>query len=195
MTSPDVPARRPGRPRDAAVEGHVFEATLALLVEHGYASLSVERIAERAGVSKATIYRRWPTKDALVLAAMQESVGRRVDDSGHGLEGLRVVFLSLVEVIGSGFGPIIVQLSAAVSCDENLRGTLHAHAEEMRSPTRRMIVEAQDAGDIDPTLDPDLVAEMMAGTVFYRLLIGLPPLSRREAEIVFDRVMRGCRPG
>jgi AcrR family transcriptional regulator len=66
--------RKPGRPRDARVDAAVAEATRAVLAEHGFGGATVEAIAARAGVGKATIYRRWPSREALLLGVMSAEV-------------------------------------------------------------------------------------------------------------------------
>ncbi|MEW6475324.1 MAG: TetR/AcrR family transcriptional regulator [Actinomycetota bacterium] len=63
-------ARTPGRPRSAQAEQAILDAALAAFIEHGYEGMSVEAVAERAGVGKTTIYRRWPSKQELVVAAL-----------------------------------------------------------------------------------------------------------------------------
>src|SRR4051794_23872567 len=66
----DASGRRPGRPRDARHDEAILEATMALLSEAGYARLTIDGVAARAGVGRPTIYRRWPSKPALVVAAL-----------------------------------------------------------------------------------------------------------------------------
>ena len=65
----ETPARRPGRPSDPAIDAQLLQATQDLLIEQGYERLTMDAVAQRCGASKATIYRRWPSKTALVVAA------------------------------------------------------------------------------------------------------------------------------
>ncbi len=71
MTKPSEPDRRPGRPLDASVEDAILRATLRLLGEAGYEGLRIEEVARRAGAGKTSIYRRWATRDELILAAVR----------------------------------------------------------------------------------------------------------------------------
>src|SRR5690606_26037649 len=71
-----MPRPSPGRPPDAALDAAILQATLALLAETGYERLSVEAVARRAGTAKTSVYRRWPTKEALVLAALRAYLDR-----------------------------------------------------------------------------------------------------------------------
>src|SRR5215831_11164328 len=67
---PSGPAARPGRPRSPAADEAILDATVDLLAEQGFLGLSIEAVAARAGVAKTTIYRRWPTKDDLLMDAI-----------------------------------------------------------------------------------------------------------------------------
>ena len=88
--------RRPGRPRDARADRAILEATLELAAEFGPLGLSMDAVAERAGVSKATIYRRWSSKEALLLDAWRELAGAiPVPDSGVLRDDLRVLYAGL----------------------------------------------------------------------------------------------------
>ena len=85
---PDVPeaaaSRRPGRPRDARADRAILEAALELAAADGLAGFSVDAVAQRAGVSKATIYRRWSTKEQMVMDAIHE-LAVPGEDARHGL--------------------------------------------------------------------------------------------------------------
>ena len=75
--------RRGGRPRDPAIDAAVLDATLAVLDEVGYGRLTLEEVARRAGTTKPAIYRRWPTRQRLVLAALESaSACARAPDTG-----------------------------------------------------------------------------------------------------------------
>jgi AcrR family transcriptional regulator len=83
MEAQPATSRRPGRPRDARADDAILEATLDTLIEVGYEGLIVERVAERAGVAKATVYRRWPSKQELVIAALDSlHATLQIPDSG-----------------------------------------------------------------------------------------------------------------
>ena len=71
----DVLITRPGRPRDPSRDEAIFAATLALFAEHGYAGVSIEGVAARAGVGKATIYRRYASKAQLVVESVHVCAG------------------------------------------------------------------------------------------------------------------------
>src|SRR5260370_10613411 len=69
---PEQGIRKPGRPRSAQAHKAIIDATLELLAEEGFQGLSIEEVAARAGVGKTTIYRRWPSKDELVMEAIRQ---------------------------------------------------------------------------------------------------------------------------
>ena len=93
---------RPGRPRDPDVDRRVAQAAVAQFGEAGWQGFSVEAVARRAGVGKASIYLRWPTKSELLLDALKSSLGR-------------------IEDIARDFGPEVARLVAAVS-EQKLEG-------------------------------------------------------------------------
>jgi Bacterial regulatory proteins, tetR family len=86
------PSARPGRPRSEQAERAIIEATLDLLAEVGIAALSVEQVAARAGVGKATIYRRWPNKEALIIDAAASLKSPLPDVPGRSIsEDLKII--------------------------------------------------------------------------------------------------------
>ena len=78
-------SRGPGRPRDARHDQAILAATLEILQEQGYGGLTIEGVAARAGVGRPTIYRRWPSKPALVVAALVQSDRLALPVARHGL--------------------------------------------------------------------------------------------------------------
>src|SRR5215510_9682095 len=83
-----APGASAGRPRSEEAHRAILEATLALLIEVGYSGLTVEGVAQRAGVGKATIYRRWPSKLPLVIEAFRQLPGLEEADTGDLASGV-----------------------------------------------------------------------------------------------------------
>ena len=111
-TTPSGPRR--GRPRDARCDQAILEATLEMLVEGGAANLSIDGVAQRAGVGKATIYRRWSSKEALVLEALGSDTSTLdVPDTGSLRTDMEAYFDVLIARFGTSKGsdilPIAVQ--------------------------------------------------------------------------------------
>jgi AcrR family transcriptional regulator len=170
--------RPPGRPRSAAAERAILEAALRLLVEEGYQGMSVEGVAARAGVGKATIYRRWPSKEQLVATALGRlNAEVQTPDSGDGRRDL----LLLVDefrnnALSAVLAPALVQvLSAAIDVPE-FRDIFFANVITPRRQAFRTVLErARGRGELRPELSDselDLAADMVAGTMVFRLAFG-----------------------
>ena len=203
IASPTVVAptspRAPGRPRSAEAEQSILQATLELLAEQGITRLSVEGVAARAGVGKATIYRRYPAKADLVLAALT-----LLSDEVRPVTGNRVRedLITLVDAVrkrasSTLAGQILPRLLADAPdnpeiMDRYRERTLRPRRELMLGVLRRGI----DEGLIRPDLDPEDLCDMLVGPVFNRILkCGADGVGGREyATLVVDTVLRGCRP-
>jgi AcrR family transcriptional regulator len=165
----EAPARPRGRPRSADREPLILEATNQLLDEVGYDHLRVQDVADRARVGLATIYRRWPTKQALVIAAMRRAkadvMRPETDDPRADLE----VFLR--EMANAIFGPkscFVVGFVTALRNDPELgRVFRESLLTEMRDQLRRPI--ARVVGDDDPDLD--LRVDLAPAFLIFRTLI------------------------
>src|SRR5690242_16002774 len=96
QTGPAAETRRPGRPRSEQAEQAIIEATLDLFAEQGFEGVCVEAVAARAGVGKATIYRRWPNKEELLLAAFGSLKSPFPEPAG---ESVRDDLLAMVKVM------------------------------------------------------------------------------------------------
>jgi AcrR family transcriptional regulator len=172
---PAGPAR--GRPRDPGVDRAILAATFAQLVEVGYGGLSIEAVAAAAGVGKTTIYRRFPSKRDLVVAALATETPFDLPpldvDSRTALDLLaRQAIAMLIES-----GAIRILGSLMVE-DQREPGLLEAFRQRILGP-RRGRVEAMlragvERGEIRPDIDPLVVTEMLAGAVFgHHAILGL----------------------
>jgi AcrR family transcriptional regulator len=185
--------RRPGG-RSARVRAAVIAATLEELAESGYSGLSLESAARRAGVHKTTLYRRWRTKEALVLEAMLEQAAETVPvpDTGT-LRG---------DLLGLAQGSAAIQTSpAGEAVVRAVAGEGPANAEIFEA-NRRFWVErleldgailerARDRGELAADVDPEEVIEAVLGPLYFRLLVTGEPLDREFIERTVDLVVRG----
>lgn len=165
--------KRPGG-RSARVRAAVLNATLEELVAVGYGMLTIEGVAERAGVHKTTIYRRWGDRESLVLEAMLERGSREVPipDSGS----LRQDLLEYGQaVMASSTEPdveAVVRTVAAFGDEESSVAEASRTFWETRfTMASRMVERAVERGEIPPTSDAALVAEMMIAPIYFRMLI------------------------
>ena len=196
-------SRRPGRPRSARADRAILKAAIELLVETGYGGMSVEAVAARAQVGKATIYRRWQSKKALVADALRGlSDDVRMPDTGNTREDLISLLLDFRRVTSASYiGPMTGRIiSAAISNPEFMT----IYWENAILPRRRAVTEiltrGQKRGELRQDLDLDLVLDMLPGTAVYRILIsrhGLEPGTAQSvnAEDLVNTIWAGIAAG
>lgn len=163
----------PGRPRDPAAEGAIIAATLELLAESGYEGVRVAQVASRAGVSKATMYRRWPSKTQLVVAALRTTPPLQPVDTGRlsdDLEALLFQFLGIVE--STPLAGVLAALAAERRRDPALARVLDPFVRERTRPLVESMQRAVARGEIPPTVDLDLAASLTGGPILTRVLFG-----------------------
>ncbi len=178
--------QRPGG-RAARVRTDVLHAVSELLMEVGYDGLNVEDVADRAGVHKTTVYRRWPTKPELVFDAVgvQSQADVPIPDTGTLHGDLRAFARSIAANIGTEGGArrsrsLIV---AALTSDQLATGMGAFWAERFAKAS--VIVErAIERGDLSPGTDPNLVIETLIGPLWVRLLLTGEPITDRLADDV-----------
>ena len=192
-----VEAKR-GRPRDQSVDGTVMEAVLDLVGEEGLASLSMEAIAVRAGVSKATIYRRWSSKEDLVIDAVASLVGSiqlPVDgDIRTTLIELLQRFRSFMSHMAAGaiFPWLVSEVAAGTDVGRH-------YAEAVILPRRQalagVIQAAIDRGELRADLDVNLAVQMVMGpTLMQKLMGSFLESGEHWEENLVDALLRGWAP-
>jgi AcrR family transcriptional regulator len=194
----EPPRRTPGRPRSEESHRAIIHATLELLVEAGYRSLTMEAVRTRAGVGKATIYRRWASKEELVRDAIV-SMHDEFDapDTGslrgdyHGMA--RVVMASAQKAGAATFVP---RLLGDAANDPELHAIFYDHlVAPRRRHTRTILERAVARGEIRADLDLELVIDLLAGPVVYRLLISGGDFSQLFGiDELLDTLLNGLAP-
>jgi AcrR family transcriptional regulator len=166
---------RVGRPRDAAVSSAIAGAVISLLREVGLSGLTMDAVASRAGVSKASIYRRWASKEELLVDVIANLASENpVPDTGHLRDDL-VELLHRMEAFLSDIeaGQIFPRMAAEVHAASELG---RRYAEQVILPRRAMLAEmlseAQARGDLRHDLDIDVAVDMLTGPVVLRMLLG-----------------------
>lgn len=187
------PGRRPGRPRDPHLDEAILAATVELLCEQGFAGTTVEAVAERAGVGKATIYRRWANREELLLAAGGAMGSCPPDpDSGDVRHDLVTLLGGLVTVMGTtpvgGLLPATVDEAAR---NPELRARLDEFIDARRAPVRHALERAAERGELRADVDIELVLDLLAGPVFTRVLVTGRPLGDHLAAAIVDAVLAG----
>jgi len=164
--------RQKGRPRSQSAKQAVLDAAALRLCEVGFAGLSVGSIAERAGVSKATIYRWWPNKGALVVEAVGALARGAVPEPDTGsLDGdVRAALDDLLAFMASPLGGVVEALAAASQRNPELLQALEdrflAGRREMVS---KVLARAEERGELREGVDKDLVADVAVSLLFYRV--------------------------
>ena len=172
-TTGAAPARRPGRPRDAGVDAAILAATLELGGEIGISAMSMDELARRAGVSKATIYRRWASKEELVLDALASS-SRPFDDVDTGsLRGDLEAYLGeLADRMTEGrTSDILPHLVGAAAHDEAVRDALDDFIQHRRKPLRSIVTRGVERGELGADTDVEVVLDAVLGAFVYRRLL------------------------
>ncbi len=186
-----------GRPRDERADRAILSATLELMAENGARDLRMDDVAGRAGVGKATIYRRYRSKDELITAAVAGLVSEiRVPDTGRTRADLLALMRSAVDVYrGSVEAAVMPSLVEAMSRDAELaRLVREGFLARRRAALRTVLERGIERGDLRGDLDVDLALDVLGGPLFYRLLITGGPIDERLAEGVADLIMRGFAP-
>jgi len=194
----ESPRRAPGRPRSQASHEAIIRATLELLLEVGYGPLTMEAVRTRAGVGKATIYRRWSSKEELVRDAivfLHEEFD--VPDTGS----LRGDYHAIAQMVRdsaarAGASRLAPRLLGEAVNDPELHAIFY---ENLVRPRRRalggLIQRAVDRGEIRGDVDIDLLVDMFAGPAVYRLLITAGDLSKMfDVDEQLDVLLNGLRP-
>jgi AcrR family transcriptional regulator len=172
-----------GRPRDELVTDRILTCALELAEEDGFDSLSVEGVAERAGVGKATIYRRWPNVWAVVVDAVLAEVTRvsPVVERKSARESLT----ASMKLVGKSFrgrhGRLFRPLIGRAQTDDTLRAAIDERwLSPRRELSRGIVRRGIERGELRPGLDPDMVIDALYGPLYHRLLL---PYSGTEVRI------------
>jgi len=185
---------RPGRPRDARAHRAIVDATIHLLTSQGYAKVTIEAIAARAGVGKTTIYRRWSSKGPLVIEAISELIhlGPMVD-TGDIRKDLAAFLKAVVAALASPLvGGTIPGLTNDMAFDPEVAGPFR---DFVVAPTRARLQAILDRaaarGGLPPGTDRELILDMLVGPVLWRALITGTRLDAGLAEHIVDKIVRG----
>lgn len=191
----DRAVRPMGRPRDARADRAILEATLELITERGMHEFRTDDVAARAGVGKGAIYRRYPSKDELVTAAIAGLVNEEivVPDTGSTRADLLALMREAVALYrGSRPGRLMPNLvSAMAQRPELARVVREGFLIRRRLALTEVLRRGVDRGDLRPDLDLEFVLDVLGGPLFYRLLITGGPIDEQLAESVTKLILRG----
>ena len=194
----ESPRRTPGRPRSEASHQAIIRATLEGLVEVGYGALTMEAVRTRAGVGKATIYRRWSSKEELVRDAivfMHDDF--EAPDTGS-LRGDYEGMAALVRAAAhrAGAATFMPRLLGDAANDPQLHAIFYDNlVEPRRAQMRAVLQRAVARGEIRDDVDIELIIDLFAGPVVYRLLITGGDYAQLPAvDEQLDALLNGLAP-
>lgn len=163
------PSRSPGRPIDVGIDKELLRATQDLLIEEGFERLTMDAVAKRCGASKATIYRRWPGKTALVVAAaVALFTAPELPDTGSLREDLLACGRAYLQE-DSRNDQVLASVLTASRHNEGLRDAARAAiAAPYRGLFEQIITRAVQRGLVPPTIDIDTLAEIFPAVAYHR---------------------------
>lgn len=189
--------RRAGPKRSEASKLAVQSAAITELIEHGWRSFSVDRVAKNAKASKQTIYRWWPGPALLVVEAAIEQIPPSIDTSGTPEARIAALIKPLITAMRSGDGAHVwrgVLLAAADDEDASdlFRDWMHR---VFRTPLRHILAEQANKSLIRRDWDIDLALDLMIGPLWQRLIAMRAPVPERYDERVAEALMANMRLG
>ncbi|MEO6123306.1 MAG: TetR/AcrR family transcriptional regulator [Ilumatobacteraceae bacterium] len=182
-----------GRPRDVRCDHAILQATIDILIEGGAANLSIDGVAARAGVGKATIYRRWSSKEALVLDAIntEESI-IPTPDTGTLRGDLEQYYDGVIERFRDNEGSdVLPHLIEAACYDPEVRLSLDSYLSGRQKPLRVVLQRAIQRGEITSGTDVTVLIDVLVGPTFYRRLLTGGEIDRTFVHKILDIVLGG----
>jgi len=191
--------RRGGRPRSARARAAILKATADLTLDQHLRSVSMDDVAQRAGVSKATIYRWWTSKEMLALDAFLAGLTAELappPDSGSLTTDLKAHIRSLVASYGGPTGKMLSELVGAFPMDPELADAFRTRVSSpIRKRTRAMFERAAARGEIAASTDMNLAMDVLYGAIWIRLLLGTGALDNRFADALVQTTVNGLPAG
>ena len=199
----DVPRR--GRPRSEASRKAILRAASELLLEHGLHAISMDAVAERAGASKATIYRWWPSKELLALDALfsdwAPATGPGYDTGSLAGDLLALTLPWARQLAAKPYGRVIAALITSAQSDPQFAEVYRARfLQPRRDPARVIFHHAIERGEIPAETDIEVALDLLYGPFYHRILHGHAQLTDRFTRAIVECVVTAVaqapgRPG
>ncbi|MFD6415307.1 TetR/AcrR family transcriptional regulator [Streptomyces sp. NPDC060194] len=171
----------------------VLDAVVELVAERGMAALTMDAVAVRAGVSKPAMYRRWPTKQRLIIAAAESRIGPlRIPDLGDFRAELRMVLTARMEAYRQpGIDRLLAGVLGATTEQGSVRAEFGDYAARVTSETRRVLERGVTRGDVRPDADLAAATTLVASSLVFRMVAEQQQPDEALVEAVVDLVGRG----
>jgi AcrR family transcriptional regulator len=189
--------RPPGRPRSEQARQAILRSTLKILGENGFSDFTIEDVAERAEVGKATVYRWWPRKGALIADAFASNTTSRLHfpDTGSVYTDMSRQMRQLIKIFRSPRGRIV---SAILAAGQNDKDLITAFRERFLWPRRREAYATLRRGilrgELRKDIDLDLLLDSLYGPIYMRFLIQHDRLTPAFVDRLCALVLGGARP-
>jgi AcrR family transcriptional regulator len=191
----EIPMKRPGRPRDESARQRILDAALEIIEEVGFSQVSTCAIAERAGVGKATVYRWWPNKAAVLIEAFREAVAPEVPfvDTGSFEADVRLQVEKFARMLIGPKGRMLAAILAAAQNDSDVAAAFTDYWITPRRAGASAVLERREQWkEASGGMDTGLLLDMLYAPLYFRLLTGLP-LSPEYASEVAEFVLNALR--
>ena len=181
-----------GRPRSEEAHQAILDATLTLLVESGFSALTVEGVAARAGVGKATIYRRWPSKLHLVIEAFSQLPGLEEVDTGDLVIDLEKMLADYVSILNSTpLAAVVPSLAGERAHNPELSQLFDPILKERRRPILRALERALERGELRRGLDLEMAVDLIFGPIVMRVFFAGARINPRIVGPIVRTVLEG----
>jgi AcrR family transcriptional regulator len=187
---------RPGG-RTARVRAAALDATVAELVEHGYAGLSIDAVAARSGVGRATLYRRWGGREGLVLDAVESFAVHHADvpDTGDFDRDLRLWLRTILRMLTDRDSVALVRAVFGAPDNPAVVRLRHGFWRTRLALARPLVERAEQRGDVPAGTDAEEVIRHAGAPLYYRLLVLSEPLTGEAADLAAAVTAAAARAG
>jgi AcrR family transcriptional regulator len=170
----------------------ILDATLALLAESGFSGLTVEGVATRAGVGKATIYRRWPSKLHLAIEAFSQLPGLEEVDTGKVVDDLEEMLRSYLHILNATpLAAVVPSLAGERAHNPELSELIDPILRGRRQPIMRALRRGVERGELRSDLDLDLAADLIFGPILMRVFFTGSRINPKLVAPVVATALRG----
>jgi AcrR family transcriptional regulator len=183
-----------GRPRSEEARHAVLTAAMDIMREDGLRGASVDRIAERSGVSKTTVYKWWPSKMSVAVDAFYERLrsDSPIPDTGSAVEDFRLILRAVMAFYSGPLGTIYAQLVGESQFYPDERDRILTHQVDLRRKTVRQVwARGVARGELNSGADPEVVLDLIFGAAMYRKATGHGGLEPSDADAIVNTAMYG----
>jgi AcrR family transcriptional regulator len=191
-------SRRRGRPRSEKARRSIIKAAQALLADGGLGAVTMEAVAARAGVGKPTVYRWWPDRHAVAMAALMETeLDKPVRSGGSSaIAALRAQLRAIAKRFATTTGRHVASMIAAAQTESELSKAFRNHFVLARRAEGKALLErAMQNREVRRDLDAEVALDLLYGPLFFRLLMGHAPLDEAFVDGVLDQALQGMHTG